>query len=82
MESINQSAASTIKPSGEVTTTNGAGYITLQAGGDVEVNGATITTGGDVVTASGVSLDNHPHSQGVDSGGDSQQPTDPPTATE
>ena len=47
-----------------------------------DLNGAKITSGGDVITASGVSLDGHPHDQAVDSGGNSQEPTAPPTPTE
>ena len=46
------------------------------------LNGARITASGDVVTASGVSLDNHPHSQPNDGGGNSEQATNAPTATE
>lgn len=61
---------------------NENGTITLQADGEVNINGARITTGGNVITASGVSLDNHPHNQGADSAGDTQQATDAPTATE
>lgn len=47
-----------------------------------ELNGARITPDGDVVTSSGVSLDKHPHSQGADSDGNTQVPTNPPTPTE
>ncbi len=61
---------------------NKNGIITLQADGEINANGARITPDGDVITASGVSLDNHPHNQGNDSDGDSQQATDAPTATE
>lgn len=56
--------------------------IKMQSPSDIEINGAKITPSGDVVTASGVSLDNHPHNQPNDSGGNTEQPTDAPTATE
>ncbi len=56
--------------------------IKMQSPSDIEINGAKITPSGDVVTASGVSLDNHPHNQSNDSGGNTEQPTEPPTATE
>lgn len=42
-------------------------------------NGATVTASGDFVTASGVSTDQHTHTQASDSAGNGQQPTDPPT---
>jgi len=44
----------------------------------VEINGALIDQNGDVITKKGVDLDNHTHNQGVDSHGDTEQPTDPP----
>lgn len=56
--------------------------IKMQSPSDIEINGAKITPSGDVVTASGVSLDNHPHNQANDGGGNTEQPTDAPTATE
>lgn len=56
--------------------------IKMHSPSDIEINGAKITPSGDVVTASGVSLDNHPHNQSNDSGGNTEQPTDAPTATE
>lgn len=71
-----------LKNDGTATIFNNLGVITLQPDGEVNINGARITTGGDVITASGVSLANHPHSQGADSDGDAEVPTDPPTATE
>jgi len=55
--------------------------IKIQSPESVEINGAKITPSGDVVTASGVSLDNHPHNQNNDSGGNTEQPTEPPTPT-
>lgn len=56
--------------------------IKMQSPSNIEINGAKITPTGDVVTATGVSLDNHPHNQSNDSGGNTEQPTDAPTATE
>tara|TARA_R110000851_G_scaffold296559_1_gene451717 strand:+ start:1954 stop:2610 length:657 start_codon:yes stop_codon:yes gene_type:complete len=56
--------------------------IKMQSPSDIEINGAKITPSGDVVTASGVSLNNHPHNQSNDSGGNTEQATDAPTATE
>lgn len=60
---------------------NGVGSFELQASGECLINGAKITTGGDVITANGVSLNNHPHNQPNDSGGNTEQPTLPPTPT-
>lgn len=71
-----------LKATGEAKMVNGNGYITLGPDGEIEANGARITVSGDVVTASGVSLDNHPHNQGDDSAGNSEVPTDPPTPTD
>lgn len=71
-----------LKNDGSVTVINGSGHIRLQADGEVNINGARITTGGNVITASGVSLDGHPHSQNADSDGDSQVNTNPPIPTE
>ena len=68
-----------LKNTGEATLVNASGYITLKQSGEVEINGAKITTDGDVITALGVSLDNHTHTQGNDSAGNSEVPTDPPT---
>lgn len=55
--------------------------VTGIAPGGFDLNGAKITPSGDVITASGVSLDGHPHNQSNDSGGNTEQPTDAPTAT-
>ena len=49
--------------------------VDINASDGVMINGAQITPNGDVLTASGNSLDNHYHNQGNDSGGDTQQPT-------
>lgn len=69
-----------LKNTGEVLITNGAGTFTLESGGGFNINGARITTGGDVITAAGVSLDGHTHNQGADSDGNGQQATNPPNA--
>jgi hypothetical protein len=53
-----------MKADGSARLFNGNGYIELKANGEVEANGAKITTGGDVVTAAGVSLDGHKHVAG------------------
>lgn len=71
-----------LKNDGSATISNATGTLILQADGEFNINGARITTGGDIITASGVSLDNHPHAQGNDTGGDTEVDTDPPTATE
>lgn len=71
-----------LKNTGEATIVNSSGYLTLQPSGQILANGARITTGGDVITAGGVSLDNHFHQQAADGAGDSQQDTTAPTATE
>jgi hypothetical protein len=87
-----QNKQSTIKialDESEARVSNGAVKITI-TGADISIdapsgmtiNGAKVTPDGDVVTASGVSLNNHYHNQGADSAGDSQDPTDAPTATE
>lgn len=49
---------------------------------NVIINGATITEDGDVVTAIGVSVNNHYHTQGNDSDGDAEQDTSSAVATE
>lgn len=71
-----------LKNDGSAIIQNSAGVFTLQPDGEFNINGARITTGGDVITAAGVSLNNHPHSQGVDSDNNSQAATNPPTPTE
>ena len=77
----NTTAKTTHEVSGEVKNENPSGYIKLQADGEVNINGLRITTAGDVVTSTGVSLTNHPHSQPADSDGDTQANTNAPTAT-
>lgn len=78
----NASGSFELKPTGAISGVNSSGYFELEALGDFVANGAKITTSGDVVTSDGVSLRNHPHSQGQDSDGDAQQNTNPPIATE
>lgn len=60
-----------IKSSGEISVSNGAGYITLQADGTVNINGAIINTDGTIeapnVTFGGISGKDHRHT-GVQSG--------------
>lgn len=68
-----------LKNDGEIETINALGYSKLRPDGVVEANGATIPLNGDVITASGISLDNHTHAQGNDGGGDSEQETEAPT---
>jgi hypothetical protein len=63
-----------MKADGSARLFNGNGYIELKANGEVEVNGAKITTAGDVVTASGVSLDDHKHLAGSELIGNSGSP--------
>jgi len=41
---------------------NANGGITLHVDGSVDINGATITAAGDVISATGISLNNHVHS--------------------
>jgi len=55
-----------LKGDGSARLFNENGYIELKTDGVVEANGATITTDGDVVTAAGVSLNNHVHLAGTE----------------
>jgi len=71
-----------LKNDGEAHIFNDSGYWKLLPSGAVEVNGLTITTGGDIITASGISLDEHIHSQGNDGDGDGEADTDPPSMPE
>ena len=50
-----------VKQTGEIAISNPSGSFTLKPDGSVDANGATITTDGDVVSASGISLSNHTH---------------------
>lgn len=62
-----------LKADGSVIISNALGAIELKADGSVDINGATITTIGGVVTALGRDLDTHLHS-GVTSGGQTSGP--------
>lgn len=69
-----------LEAGGDITLSNPAGSLKLKPSGQVlHSSGAQITPSGDFITASGVSLDLHVHTQGVDSDGDVQPPTNPPT---
>lgn len=50
-----------LKSDGSIVIDNGSGTVTLKTNGDVDANGATITTTGDVTTPEGVSLRTHTH---------------------
>jgi hypothetical protein len=63
-----------MKADGSARLFNGNGYIELKADGEVEANGAKITTDGDVVTAAGVSLNGHKHLAGSELIGNSGSP--------
>lgn len=75
-------AAIWIKGDGTIRGENDLGWFELRTDGEFVANGARLTTTGDVVTSDGVSLRNHYHEQGTDTGGDSEADTEPPTATE
>ena len=66
-----------LRSDGSALLENDNGYIELRESGAVEINGATITPGGDVVSASGNSLDDHGHDQLPDSDSDNQERTGP-----
>lgn len=68
-----------LTPNGTITGSNNAGSFTLQTNGDLNANGARMTVDGDVVTSDGKSLRNHTHTQGNDSAGNTQVPTNPPS---
>lgn len=61
------------KGSGDITLSNPSYSLKLKSSGDVlHSSGAKITAGGDMITAAGISLDNHVHPQGPDSDGNTQ----------
>ena len=62
-----------LKADGSVIISNALGAIELKADGSVDINGATITAIGGVITALGRDLDLHVHS-GVTSGGQTSGP--------
>ncbi len=66
----------TINVGKEARIQNSNGYFLLKESGEIEMNGARITTSGDVITASGISLDNHVHP--INSGSSAPGPTGTP----
>lgn len=58
------------------------GSMTMVAPGGINLNGAVVSSGGEIKTSSGVSLSNHYHEQPNDSDGSVEQPTSPAVATE
>lgn len=54
-------AVTWLKNDGQVLIMNDSGFFLLEAGGTVNINGAKIPPSGDVITASGISLDGHTH---------------------
>lgn len=71
-----------LKSDGSAIMENENGAIQLKANGEADINGARITPDGDVITSDGISLRNHYHTQPNDAGGDAEQPTAVPEATE
>lgn len=67
-----------IKNSGDVSISNTAGSFLLEAGGNIVINGVTITPAGQIITPEGVTLNTHKHSQGNDSDGNTEQDTGGP----
>lgn len=67
-----------LKNTGAASLLNGNGYITLEPGGDVMINGVRITKSGQILLPSGVILNTHIHNQPSDSRGDTEQPTGGP----
>ena len=51
-----------LKQDGTILIENDNGYFEMKPSGEIEINGATITTSGNFVTAAGISLDDHLHS--------------------
>tara|TARA_R110002153_G_C13332612_1_gene498605 strand:- start:23772 stop:24341 length:570 start_codon:yes stop_codon:yes gene_type:complete len=76
----NGSGSVELKADGSITGTNSAGSFSLQAGGNFVVNGVIIDASGNVtiptsLTLNGKELADHSHSQGIDSGGNTEQDT-------
>lgn len=67
-----------LKNTGEASLLNDSGYLTLESGGDVLINGVRITSTGQIITPEGITLNTHIHNQPSDSNGDSEQPTGGP----
>lgn len=86
-EAENGNGAMTLAADGSILGQNAAGSFELQSGGNFVVNGVTITTAGQIITPTGLTAPSaviggveaagHNHTQGNDSDGDSQVPTNP-----
>lgn len=79
IELKNSSSTVTQEPSGQVELKNSAGFIRLLPDGSVNINGFTISPSGLASDSQGIGFATHTHSQGNDSGGNSQVETDAPT---
>ena len=86
-EAENGNGSMTLAADGSILGQNAAGSFELQTGGNFVVNGVTITTAGQIITPTGITTpsavingveaDGHIHTQGNDSNGDAEQPTNP-----
>ena len=79
----NENGTVTLSPDGSFSAINGSGNITLGEDGNVNINGAVIDTGGNLTTASGISVDEHTHDAGQLLDGEGKKVTgvtDGPTA--
>lgn len=86
-EAENGNGSVTLGADGSILGQNAAGSFELQAGGNFVVNGVTITTAGQIITPTGITAPSavidgveaagHIHTQGNDSNGDTEQPTNP-----
>lgn len=54
---LNDGTYSVVSNGGSITLDNGSGTLTLQASGDIDANGCTINTSGNVITPAGADLD-------------------------
>ena len=79
---FNSTGTFILRPDGSIKGNNGNGFFELESSGRFTVNNAYITPSGDIVSASGVSMNNHFHSQGNDSDGDSEVDVSSAIATE
>lgn len=75
----NDNGSFTLNANGSMRGESGGAFFELENGGDFIANDARMTSDGDVVTSDGISLRQHVHTQGNDSAGDTQVPTNPPT---
>lgn len=78
----NENGRQELRANGSSLLANDNGAVELKENGEADINGARITTDGDVITSDGISLRNHFHNQANDAGGDTEQPTETPEATE